>query len=110
MVSYFTIAIVSAWILGVFYPLAGLMVLIGFRISRPAIQTRTFNNIQRVFAVVFFGMGLHYLHLGYFGAIHGILPSQESLISCVANTSQVIALPTVLLIALYVRFKTGPIE
>jgi hypothetical protein len=110
MVSYFTIAIVSSWILGVFYPLAGFMVLIGFRISRPAIQRSTYHNIQRLFAAVFFGLGLHYLHLGYFGAIHGILPSQESFISCVANLSQVLALPLVLFIALYVRFKTGPLE
>jgi hypothetical protein len=110
MVSYFTVAIVCAWILGVFYFLAGFMVLIGFRISRPAIETRIYYAIQYLFAASFFGMGLHYLHLGYFGAIHGILPSQENLISTVANVSQVATLPAVLFIALYMRFKTGPLE
>jgi hypothetical protein len=38
------------------------------------------------------------------------LPSQENLISTVANVAQVLALPSTLIIALYMRFKTGPLE
>jgi hypothetical protein len=108
--TYFIIAIVSGWVLGVLYLVAAFMVVIGFRISRPAIEQRLFNNIQYLFALVFVGMSIHYLHLGYHGAVHGILPSQESLLAAGANLLQLVSLPTVLFIALVVRFKTGPIE
>jgi hypothetical protein len=107
---YFTIALVSAAILGVCYPLAGFMVLIGFRISRPVIASKTYWLIQYLFAGMFFALGYHYLHLGYFGATEGILPSQQSIGAALANLFQVITLPPVLVIALIVRFKTGPIE
>jgi hypothetical protein len=105
----FFIAIVCAWILGVFYPVAGVMVLVGFRISRPIVAAPLYRMIMLMFAFMFFGLGLHYLHLGYFGAVHGILPSQETLISTVANVSQVFTLVPVLLVAIYVRFKAGPV-
>ena len=107
--AYFAIAMVSGGVLGVLYVVAAFMVVVGFRISRPIVDARLFYSIQYLFAAAFFGMGMHYLHLGYHGAVHGILPSQESLVAAAANAAQLATLPVVLSLALYVRFRAGPL-
>lgn len=105
--DYFTVAITTSWILGVTYTAMAILIAIGLKISTPIIPTRLYKVISYLLACAFLGVGLHYLHLGYFGAIHGILPSQESLFASASNVIQAVTIPPTIVLAWYLRLKVG---
>jgi len=107
---YFILAIVTSGILGVFYLLAAFMMLVGFKISRPTVDRHIYHLIQYLFSALFLALGIHYLHIGYHGAVHGVIPSQMTPVAAIANVLQAISLPVILVIALYIRFRAGSVD